>query len=120
MLVQAIKHRLLLGRRVVDDVLVVDRRIIDVGPPRLAFFALQLEPVAQRLQPPLQHPLRARPCAPRSGECLFVQTLGDSVFVNIGDEAPLVVLLRKTANCIGTDSLILHGIQPSNARNFCQ
>ena len=94
-LVQALQLRLLLGRRVVGDVLIVDRRIVDVRPLRLAFLLLKRRPVAKGLQPPLQHELGLVLLGRDQANDVFVQTLGDALFFNVGDEAPLVFALRQ-------------------------
>ena len=53
-LVERLRRRVLLGRRVVVDVLVVDRRIVDPRPCGLAHG----EPVPVGEQAPFQHPVR--------------------------------------------------------------
>src|SRR3989304_3611197 len=46
-----------LWRRVVHDVLVIDRPVMNVGPLRLSIQLLQRRPMPLGLQPPFQHPL---------------------------------------------------------------
>ena len=63
-----------LGRRVVDDRLVVDRRVVDVLPGRL----LHREPVAVGLQAPLEQPLRLVLLGGDQPDDVFVQARAGS------------------------------------------
>ena len=75
--------------------LVVDGAEFDVGPLGLGLLLLQLGPVAVRLQPPLQHELRLVLLGRNQADDVFVQALRGRVFVNLGDEAPLVFAVGK-------------------------
>jgi hypothetical protein len=56
--VQTVQSGLLFGRRVVNDVLVINLGILDVCPGWLALRPLERHPMTIRLEPPLQHKLR--------------------------------------------------------------
>ncbi len=101
-LVEAVELRLLLRGRVVGDVLVVDGSDGQVGPRWRSFFFRHAEPVAQRVQAPLQHELGLALARRDEANDVFVEPLGDTVLVDVGDEAPLVILLSETANRINS------------------
>ena len=71
--VQAVQRLLLLRRRVVDDVLVVDRVVLDVLPGRL----LHRQPQAIRLQAPLEQPLRLVLLLRDQPDDVLAEPLGD-------------------------------------------
>src|SRR5881397_2104654 len=84
-------HRLLRLRcGVVDDVLVVDRRIGDVRPLRL----FHREPVTIRPQTPLEEPFGLLLLARNEPDDVLVEALRGDVLIEIGNEAVLVLLLR--------------------------
>ena len=85
-LVQAVQHLLLLRRRVVDDVLVVDRVVLDVLPGRL----LHREPEPIRLQAPLEQPLRLLLLRGDQPDDVLVEALRDRLGLDVGVEAVLV------------------------------
>ncbi len=53
------------------------------------------------LQPPLQHEVGLVLLGGDEADDVFIQALGRAVFVDVGDEAPLVFLLRQFANRVG-------------------
>src|SRR5881628_2450616 len=87
---EAVDRLLRLWRGVVDDVLVVDRWIRDVRPLRL----LHREPVAVRLQAPLEEPLGLVLLLRDEPDDVLVEALRRLVLIKVGDEAVLVLLLR--------------------------
>src|SRR5713101_1225919 len=87
-LLEALRPRpLRLGRRVVDDVLVVDGRVADVLPARL----LHAEPVVERLEAPLEHELGLVLLRRDEADDVFVQPARDGVRLDVGDEPVLVL-----------------------------
>ena len=80
---------LLLGLRVVIRVLIVDRRDVQLGPVR----ALQRLPQAKRLQPPVEHPFRLALLGRDITNRILAQPLGREVLLDLGGEAPLVLLV---------------------------
>ena len=101
-LVEAVERGLLLGRGVVDDVLVVDGIELDVGPLGLALLARHLEPILQGFQAPLQHELGLAFARRDQAHDVFIEPLGHAIFVDLGDKAPFVILGCQIAN--GIDS----------------
>src|ERR1044071_1446961 len=99
-LIQALQARLLLRRRVINHVLIIDRRELHIRPGRLGMRLFQRRPVTVRFQPPLQHELRLVLLGRDDTHDLFIQPLGDSLRFNVGDEAPLVVALGQVTNGI--------------------
>ena len=96
-LVEAVQLRLLPGRRVVADVLVVDGRVGDVLPRRLG----HLLPGAKRLEPPVEQPLGLVLLGRDEPDDVLVQPLGDDVLFDVGDEPVLVVLGRQILEHLG-------------------
>src|SRR5437667_7299743 len=88
--VEAVHRLLRLRCGVVDDVLIVDRRIGDVRPLRL----LHREPVPVRPQTPLEEPLGLILLARNEPDDVLVQALRRRVLIEVGNEAVLVLLLR--------------------------
>src|SRR5207248_11447718 len=99
-LIQTLELHLLLGSGVVNDVLVIDRRILHVRPLGLSLSLRERSPVPVGLKPPLQHELRFTFLGRNEADHILVQTLGDPFFLNIGDEAPLVLAFGKISNCV--------------------
>jgi hypothetical protein len=85
--IQAVQHLLLLRRRVVDDVLVVDRVVLDVLPGRL----LHRQPQAIRLQPPLEQPFGLPLLLGDHPDDVLVEALRDRVDFDVGVKAVLVL-----------------------------
>ena len=56
--------------------------------------------MAIRLQPPLEHELRLTLLGRDHADDVFVQPLGDSFFLHLGNEAPLVLPVGKILNRI--------------------
>ncbi len=90
-LVQRAERRDGLRRRVVDHVLVVDRRVLHVGPVRLG----HLQPARIRLQPPLEQPGGLLLLEADEADDLFIQPLRGGICLDIGDEAPLVLAIDE-------------------------
>src|SRR3989442_5182653 len=88
--VEAVHRLLRLRSGVVDDVLIVDRRIGDVRPLRL----FHREPVTVRPQTPLEEPIGLLLLAGNEPDDVLVEALRGGVLVEIGNEAVLVLLLR--------------------------
>src|SRR5262245_15555116 len=95
-----------LGSGVIDDVLVVDLRVADVRPGRLG----HRQPVAVRLEPPLEHEGRLPLLGGDGPDDLLVQPLRDRVGFDVGGEAVLVVLGRQVLECLGRSR---HRVLPS-------
>ncbi len=74
------------GRRVVADVLVVDRVVLDVGPAGLA----HLEPATVGLEAPLEQPRRLLLLLGDEPDDVLAQPLGGYIRLDVGDEAVLV------------------------------
>jgi hypothetical protein len=96
-LVQASELFLQLRRRVVDDVLVVDLRVMHVGPGRL----IHRQPVAIGLEPPLEHELRLPLLLRDRTDDPLVQAARHRFGLDVGDEAVLVVSLSQILNRLG-------------------
>src|SRR5207237_9830972 len=79
---------LLLLRRVVADRLVIDRVVMHVRPRRL----FHREPVAERLQSPVEEPLRLLLLRRDEADDVFVEAGRSDVRLDVGDEAVLVLL----------------------------
>jgi hypothetical protein len=84
-------------RRVIDDVVVVDGGVVDVGPGRL----LHGEPVTVGLQPPVEHEGRLALLPGDETDHVLAQPLGDRVALHVGDETVLVILLRQVLEGLG-------------------
>ena len=91
-LVQALRSVGLGPRRgVVANGLIVDGRVLDVGPGGL----LHGEPVAIGLQPPLQQPFRLALLGRDQSDDVFVQAGRHRVGIDVGEESVLVFLVGK-------------------------
>src|SRR5229473_2215793 len=91
--IQFLKAReagLLFGRGVINDFLVVDRSVPDIGPLWFGLSLLKRRPVLIRLQPPLEHELRFILLGRDQANNVLVESLWDSLFLDRSDEAPLV------------------------------
>ncbi len=99
-LVEAGQLLLLLRRRVVRDVLVVNWRKLHVGPLWLRVRPLLARPVAVRAQTPFQHELRLVLLRGDQPDHVLAQPLRNTVFLNVGDKAPLVFLTRQLVDDI--------------------
>ena len=93
-LVQALQIGLLLGRGVVRNRLIIDGRVVDVGPFRFGLRFFERFPVAEGLQSPFEHEFRLVLLRGDQANNVFVQALGSAILTDIGDESPLVLLLR--------------------------
>ena len=78
---------------VVDDILIIDGRELDVLP--LGLLVLDLEPVAVGPQPPLQHEFWLVFLGRDEADGLLVQPLGDGIRLDIGHESVLVFRAGK-------------------------
>ncbi len=85
------------GRGIVNDVLVIDGRVVNVGPGGL----LHGLPVAEGLEPPFQQPFRFLFLGGDQADDVFVEAAGDGVGFDIGDEPPLIFLIRKGLDGVG-------------------
>src|SRR5216683_3184091 len=113
---QAREAGLLFGRGVINDFLVVDRPVLDIGPLWFGLRLLQRRPVVIRLQPPLEHELRFILLGRDQANNVLVESLWDSLFLDRSDEAPLVFPLRQVsdrvkvrAHCILPDTKPIAG-----------
>ena len=88
---QTVQDLLLLRSGVINDVLVVDRLVLDVLPGRL----FHREPQAERLEPPLEHPLRLFLLLRDQPDDVLVQPFWNGVGIDVGDEAVLVFAGRE-------------------------
>jgi len=91
---QALGAARLLGRCVIDDRLVVDRRVVDVGPGRL----LHGEPVAEGLEAPFEQPLRLLLLGRNEPDDVFAQAGWNRLLFDVGDESRAVFAVRKVLN----------------------
>ena len=101
--------RFALGRRVVVQVLVVDRRMLDARPMRLG----HLPPGGEGLQPPLQQPFGLLLARGDQPDDVLVQPLGREVHLDVRLEAPLVAGLGD-----GLDGVECFGSQRHSAILF--
>ena len=88
---------LALGRGVINDVLVVDGRVVDVRPGGL----LHGQPVPVGLEAPFQQPLRLVLLGRNQADDVLVQAAGDGIGFDVGDEPPLIFLIRKGFDGVG-------------------
>ena len=95
-LVEALGLRFELRGRVVDDRLVVDRGVVDVGP----LWLLHGQPVPVGLQPPFEHELGLVLLGRDQSDHVFVQAPGHGVRLDVGDESVLVLLSRDLVKLI--------------------
>jgi hypothetical protein len=95
--IEAVQGFLLLRRRVVDDVLVVDRVVLDVLPGRL----LHREPEAVRLEAPLEQPLRLVLLLRDETDDVLAEALRDRLGLDVGVEAVLVLARRELFDGFG-------------------
>src|SRR5690348_13908125 len=86
-----------LRRRVVNDLLVIDRRIMNVRPGGL----LHSEPLAIGFKPPIEHELRLVFAGGNQANGLFVETGRYGIGIYIGDESPLIFLSGKSLDGVG-------------------
>ena len=94
-LFQTLRRCLLFRRRIIDHILVVDGRILHVGPCRL----FHRQPVAERLQPPFQQPFGFPLLAGDQTDDVLTETARSGVRFDIGDETVLVLAVRERFNC---------------------
>jgi hypothetical protein len=86
-LVEALERGALLGRGVIERVLVIDRRVAELGPVRL----LHLLPQPERLEAPVEHPLGLVLLAEMKRTGVLVEALGRELGVDVGRPAVLVL-----------------------------
>ena len=100
-LVEAGLLLLLLRRRVINDVLVIDRRIAESRPVGLT----HLEPLPVGTQAKLQQEGRLLLLAGDQSHHVLTEALGDLFRFDIGDEAVLVRLAHQITNslCVAHD-----------------
>ena len=90
-LIQALGTIRRLGSRIIDDVLVVDGRIVHVGPLGLGLGLFELRPVAVGPQAPVQQPLRLTLLLGDQPDHVLAQAGRYVVRLDVGDEAVLVL-----------------------------
>src|SRR5262245_45861483 len=95
--IEAGERLLLLRRRVVNDVLVVDGAVLDVAPARLS----HRRPDAVSLETPFQQPLRLLFLRRDYPDDVLAQTPGNRLLLDVGEEAVLVLAARKLFDCFG-------------------
>ena len=86
-----------LGGRIVNNVLVVDLGVVDVGPIGL----FEGQPVVVSLETPFQQPFRLVFLGGNQADHIFAQAAGDGIGFDIGDETPLIFLIRKGLDGVG-------------------
>ena len=91
-LVQALEFLLSLGSGVVDNVLVVDGRVVDLGPGGGLLLVSQLYPVTEGFEAPLQHELRLVFLGGDPADDVLVETFGSNVSLDVRDEAVPIFL----------------------------
>ena len=94
-LVEARQLRARLRRRVVDDLLVVDLRVVDHRPARLGFMRGHLEKARERLEPPCEQPLGLVLLARDQADDALVQARRHRFGFDVGDEAVLILALGE-------------------------
>ena len=87
------------GRGVIDNVLIVDGRVVNVSP--LGLFEVQFDPVAVGLEAPLQHPIRFALFGGDEPDDIFVQPFRGHVRLDVDSEPPLVVGVEIVRACSG-------------------
>src|SRR5207248_11575498 len=95
-LVEARLLSLLPRRAVVDDVLIIHFRVLDVRP---VLRLRHLQPLAEGLQTELKHPLRLALLLGDEADGVFGQPPRNHVRLDVGDEAVLVLLVRQQLDC---------------------
>jgi len=108
-LIERFQLRLLLRLRVIISVLIIDRRDIQFRPIRRGHRL----PLAERFQPPVEHPLRLALARGNVAHRVFGETLGREFLLDIGGEAPFVG--RRAVDCfLGfTIANLTHATLPS-------
>src|ERR1041385_2723111 len=97
---QALEFFLLLGRGIIGERLIVNGRILHVGPLRLCLFLLQRCPIAVCLQPPLHHEFRLALLERNRADNFFIQARRQTVFINGSDKSPFIFLLCEVVDLI--------------------
>ena len=87
------------GRRIVDDPLVIDRRIVDIGPFWLRLRLCQLLPMTVCLQTPIEHPFGLVLLGRDQADDLFVESGRNSIFFNLCDKPVLVFPVCQGLHC---------------------
>jgi hypothetical protein len=91
-LVQALRSLLVrFGRRVVDDRLIIDRRVLDEGPIRL----LHRRPLSEGLETPFEHELGLVFLGGDGADDLLVEPRSKGLRVDLGDEPPFVFTIGE-------------------------
>ena len=88
------RQRILLRRRIVIGVLIIDLRIIDACPSRLAHG----EPALKGFEPPGQHPFRLILFGRNETDGIFRQALRGLLGFDIGDEPVFILVNVDTAD----------------------
>src|SRR5579884_747442 len=101
-LIEALQLRLRLGRGVIISVLVIDLGDVELGPGHF----LHLEPGAIGLEPPVEHPLGLVLLGRDEADRVFAEALGRELLLDVGDEAPFVVLRNLFAQLAILDGFV--------------
>ena len=95
-LVEALDLLLLLGRRVVDDLVVVDRRVIDLRPFGLGVAGREhLAKARERLEPIVEEPFRLVLLGRDQPHHAFGETRRRAILLDLRDEAVFVILVGE-------------------------
>ena len=88
---------LFLGCRIINDVLVIDRRIMDVRPGRF----LKRQPMAESFETPFQQPFRLLLLEGNEADNVLVQSWRGGFVLDVGDKSVFVLLFDKTLDGFG-------------------
>ena len=83
---------ILLGSRIIYDVLKINFRNVKMGPCRES----HLLPAAECLQTELEHPFRLVLLGRNQTDYVFIQALGNELLLDIRHKAVLIFLFRET------------------------
>ena len=115
-LVEAAERRLLLRLGVIICVLIIDRRDGQLGPVDL----LHLQPGAIGLEAPLEQPFGLVLLGRDEADGVFVEPLGREILLDVGDEAPFVILGQRFAGLrVGDGDGVVHCRAPAKAGVQC-
>ena len=86
-----------LGRGVINNVLVVDLGVVDVGPRGL----FEGQPVAVGLEAPFEEPCGLVLLGGNQADDIFAKAAGNGIGFDVGDETPLIFLIGKCFDGVG-------------------
>src|SRR5262249_16863253 len=84
-------------RGVINNVVEIDLRVVDVGPGGL----FQGQPVPVSLESPFEEPFGLFFLSGNQADYVLIQAAGDGIGGDVGDEAPLIFLIRKGLDSLG-------------------